>query len=110
MKEAHFRLSAELLSMIAAQQKRRKDNLIVRARIIQSIRNFFIDNDYTEIETPIRIPAPALEAHIDAVESGDWFLQTSPELCMKMLLARKRPFAPAGNDHAGMVPYKQRLS
>ena len=87
MKEAHFRLSAELLSMIAAQQKRRKDNLIVRARIIQSIRNFFIDNDYTEIETPIRIPAPALEAHIDAVESGDWFLQTSPELCMKMLLA-----------------------
>jgi lysyl-tRNA synthetase class 2 len=32
-------------------------------------------------------PAPAPEIHIDAQESGDWFLQTSPELCMKRLLA-----------------------
>ncbi len=73
--------------MLNDQQKRRKENLIVRARIIQAIRSFFIDHDYIEIETPIRIPAPAPESHIDAVESGDWFLQTSPELCMKMLLA-----------------------
>ena len=73
--------------MLNDQQTRRKENLIVRARIIQAIRSFFIDHDYIEIETPIRIPAPAPESHIDAVESGDWFLQTSPELCMKMLLA-----------------------
>jgi lysyl-tRNA synthetase class 2 len=72
--------------MVAYQQKKRKKNLIVRARIIQAIRSFFIDHDYIEIETPIRIPAPAPETHIDAVESGNWFLQTSPELCMKMLL------------------------
>jgi len=62
-------------------------NLQLRARIIQAIRNFFVVQDYIEIETPIRIPAPAPEAYIDAVESGDWFLQTSPELCMKRLLA-----------------------
>jgi lysyl-tRNA synthetase class 2 len=62
-------------------------HLQVRARIIQSIRKFFNDNDYLEIETPIRIPAPAPEAHIDAIESVNWFLQTSPELCMKRLLA-----------------------
>jgi lysyl-tRNA synthetase class 2 len=73
--------------MVADQQKRRKENLIIRARIIQAIRRFFIDHDYIEIETPIRIPAPAPETHIDAVESGNWFLQTSPELCMKRLLA-----------------------
>ncbi len=73
--------------MIADRQKRKKEKLIVRARIIQAIRCFFIDHDYIEIETPIRIPAPAPETHIDAVESGDWFLQTSPELCMKILLA-----------------------
>ena len=73
--------------MVAYQQKRRKENLIVRARIIQAARSFFIDHNYLEIETPIRIPAPPPEAHIDAVESGDWFLQTSPELCMKILLA-----------------------
>ena len=59
----------------------------MRARIIQVIRNFFIDRKYLEVETPIRIPAPAPEAHIDAVTTGDWYLQTSPELCMKRLLA-----------------------
>jgi lysyl-tRNA synthetase class 2 len=58
-----------------------------RARIIDTIRKFFVHNEYLEVETPIRIPAPAPEAHIDAVESGGWFLQTSPELCMKRLLA-----------------------
>jgi lysyl-tRNA synthetase class 2 len=62
-------------------------NLRLRAAIIETIRKFFSDNDYLEIEIPVRIPAPAPEAHIDAVESGDWFLQTSPELCMKRLLA-----------------------
>jgi lysyl-tRNA synthetase class 2 len=62
-------------------------NLQLRAGIIQAIRSFFVDRDYLEVETPIRIPAPAPEAHIDAVESGEGFLQASPELCMKRLLA-----------------------
>jgi lysyl-tRNA synthetase class 2 len=44
-----------------------------------------------EVETPIRIPAPAPEAYIDAQPSGSWFLQTSPELCMKRLLAAGYP-------------------
>jgi lysyl-tRNA synthetase class 2 len=68
-------------------QTRLRKNLILRSRIIQTVRNFFIDRGYLEVETPSRIPAPAPEAHIDAQESGDWFLQTSPELCMKRLLA-----------------------
>jgi lysyl-tRNA synthetase class 2 len=62
-------------------------NLRLRARIIRAVRQFFAENDYLEVETPIRIPAPAPEAHIDAQPSGSWFLQTSPELCMKRLLA-----------------------
>lgn len=69
------------------RQKAPQKNLQLRARIIQAIRSFFIDKDYLEVETPIRMPAPTPEAHIDAVASGDWFLQTSPELCMKRLLA-----------------------
>ena len=68
-----------------------KKNLQLRARIIQTIRSFFFDRDYLEVETPIRIPAPAPEAHIDAVESGDEFLQASPELCMKRMLAAGIP-------------------
>ena len=64
-----------------------RKNLELRARIIQSIRAFFADSGYLEVETPNRIPAPAPEAHIDAQPAGSWFLQTSPELCMKRLLA-----------------------
>jgi lysyl-tRNA synthetase class 2 len=68
-----------------------RPNLLLRSQIIQAVRRFFIDRDYLEVETPIRIPAPAPEAHIDAVASGEWFLQTSPELCMKQLLATGLP-------------------
>ncbi len=64
-----------------------RQNLHLRARIIQAVRRFFVEREYLEVDTPIRIPAPAPEAHIDAVASEDGYLQTSPELCMKQLLA-----------------------
>ena len=66
---------------------RRKKALWQRARIVQEIRDFFNRRDYLEIETPHRIPAPPPESHIEAVASGTWFLHTSPELCMKRMLA-----------------------
>ncbi len=69
------------------RQAQIKINLRLRAHIIQAVRSFFIDRAFLEVDTPIRIPAPAPEAHIDAVASEDYFLQTSPELCMKLLLA-----------------------
>jgi elongation factor P--(R)-beta-lysine ligase len=62
-------------------------NLVLRSKVIQAIRTCFTCAGYLEVETPVRIPAPAPEAHIDAQESGSWFLQTSPELCMKRLMA-----------------------
>ena len=61
--------------------------MYLRSRILQSIRDFFVERDFLEVETPVRIPAPAPESHIDAIASDGWFLQTSPELCMKRLLA-----------------------
>ena len=64
-----------------------KSRLYKRAEIIQSIRKFFIDRGYLEVETPVLIPAPAPEGNIDALESRKGFLHTSPELCMKRLLA-----------------------
>ena len=67
------------------------DVLKLRAVMIRAIRRFFLDQDFLEIETPIRIPAPAPEFHIEPVASGEWFLQTSPELCMKRLLAAGYP-------------------
>ncbi|MBN1957654.1 MAG: EF-P lysine aminoacylase GenX [Desulfuromonadales bacterium] len=58
-----------------------------RARILQQIRAFFSSNNFLEVDTPHRIPANAPEFYIDAVASEGWFLHTSPELCMKRLLA-----------------------
>ncbi len=69
------------------QLSRKRQTLEARARIIHQIRAFFMACDFLEVETPLRIPANAPEFYIDAVPSGDWFLQTSPELCMKRLLA-----------------------
>jgi len=77
--------------MKTSRQFQIKKNLWLRAQIIRAVRKFFIENDYLEVETPCRIPAPAPEAHIDAEVSGDWFLRTSPELCMKRLMASGYP-------------------
>jgi lysyl-tRNA synthetase class 2 len=59
----------------------------LRSRVLTAIRAFFIDRDFIEVETPVRLPTPALERHIDAEPSGAGFLRTSPELHMKRLLA-----------------------
>ena len=63
------------------------DCLSERARVLREIRAFFDARGFTEVETPVRIPAPAPEPHIDCPPSGDWFLRASPELQMKKLLA-----------------------
>jgi lysyl-tRNA synthetase class 2 len=73
--------------MSNSRQSAIRSNLERRARIIDAARAFFVAAGFLEIETPVRIPAPAPEVHIDAQESGGWYLQTSPELCMKRLLA-----------------------
>lgn len=65
----------------------KRNALKARAEIIREIRRFFCEEGYLEVETPLRIPAPAPESHIDAIPSREWFLHTSPELAMKRLLA-----------------------
>lgn len=65
----------------------RRHSLHARARIISALRCFFEYRGFLEVETPCRIPAPAPEPYIDALPSREWYLQTSPELAMKRLLA-----------------------
>jgi lysyl-tRNA synthetase class 2 len=64
------------------------NNLFLRADILKSIRSFFNSRGFLEVETPQRIPSNAPEEHIEPYPSGDMFLQTSPEICMKRLLCR----------------------
>ena len=70
---------------------RRSQALAQRGAIFNRVRALFQEKGYLEVETPFRIPAPAPEAQIDAIPSDGWFMQTSPELCMKRLLAAGYP-------------------
>lgn len=62
--------------------------LILRARVVQAIRQYFTERGFLEVETPLLIPANAPEEYIDPVPALPWQLQTSPEICMKRLLCR----------------------
>ncbi len=71
--------------------------LEIRARVMRQLRAFFDTRGFVEVETPVRIAAPAPEPHIDcpaAIARPDaaalerpTFLRASPELQMKKLLA-----------------------
>lgn len=58
-----------------------------RAAFFHSLRSFFSDRQFLEVDTPIRQPLLIPEVNIRPLASEDWFLQASPELCMKRLLA-----------------------
>ena len=67
-----------------------------RARIVSAMRAFFDGQGFVEVETPVRIAAPAPEPNIDCPEvmpprnaagGKPAFLRASPELQMKKLLA-----------------------
>lgn len=61
-------------------------NLALRSQLLRAVRDFFYRHDFIEVETPVRIDAPAPEEYIEAIASGNAFLRTSPELEMKSLL------------------------
>ena len=58
-----------------------------RSDLLQAVRSFFRARAYLEVDTPIRLPVLLPETHIKPYCSEGWFLQTSPEQCMKRLLA-----------------------
>ncbi|MCU0564165.1 MAG: EF-P lysine aminoacylase EpmA [Desulfobacterales bacterium] len=63
------------------------ENLARRAEILHLTRGFFRSRGYLEVETPVRVPVPLPEAHIEPIDSEGWVLQPSPEICMKPMLA-----------------------
>ena len=70
--------------------------LAERAHALESARTFFRSRGYLEVETPIAVPSPGLDLHLDAFEAASTgvasagerrWLSTSPEYQMKRLLA-----------------------
>lgn len=63
------------------------NGLHMRAAFFRFIRAYFFDLGFLEVTTPLRQPVYIPESTIIPLQSEDQFLQTSPELCMKRLLA-----------------------
>jgi lysyl-tRNA synthetase class 2 len=73
------------------------ETLRSRARIIQTIRDFFIARDVLEVETPIMCHTSVTDPYIQSIpalfqahpqeQEQRYYLQTSPEYAMKRMLA-----------------------
>src|SRR5580700_11318041 len=64
-----------------------------RANVVSLVRSFFAQRDFLEVETPLLVPSPGLDLHLEAFEvvtrSPARYLITSPEYQMKRLLAEE---------------------
>src|SRR5262249_9883386 len=59
--------------------------LAARDQALRVVRRYFERERFVEVETPVRVQSPGLDAHVDAVRAEGGFLITSPELHMKRL-------------------------
>jgi lysyl-tRNA synthetase class 2 len=84
---------AKELSELARRDNLKQRRLMQRARVLRGVRAFFDERGFLEVETPIVVPSPGLDLHLDAVAlhvkagASERFLVTSPEYQMKRLLA-----------------------
>lgn len=71
--------------------KQVKERFILRHRLVQSIRNFLIKQDFIEVDTPALQPLPGgalatpFKTHYDAPDT-DVYLRIAPELYLKRLI------------------------
>jgi len=72
---------------VARLSRKRLDRLHARGTAMAALRRFFAERGFLEVDTPVLVPSPGLELHLDAVRAGDGYLITSPEYQMKRLLA-----------------------
>ncbi len=79
----------------ASPKPPRTKRLLERARVVSAVRSFFDARGFLEVETPLMVPSPGLDLHLDAFEANadgpSRYLITSPEYQMKRLLADGHP-------------------
>ena len=67
------------------------NNLVARAKLNRSVREFFGRRNIMEVETPLLCSSTATDPHLHSFEvswgEDTFYLQTSPEFSMKRLLA-----------------------
>jgi len=63
--------------------------LKAQGELMQTLRAWFLERGYMEVQTPIMVPSAALEENLEAlrVTETSLFLHTSPEFAMKKRLA-----------------------
>ena len=61
-------------------------NLVARTRVLSLVRRYFESERFLEVDTPLVVPSPGLDVHLDAMSADRGFLITSPEYQMKRLL------------------------
>ena len=62
-----------------------------RAQACKVARRFFEERAFVEVETPTRLRAPGLDAHIEPIAAANGWLVTSPELHLKRLIVGGMP-------------------
>jgi lysyl-tRNA synthetase class 2 len=79
------------LTELARNDNAKHRRLIARAEVLRNVRAFFDRQGFLEVETPLVVPSPGLDVHLDALtvgtDVGERYLITSPEYQLKRLLA-----------------------
>jgi elongation factor P--(R)-beta-lysine ligase len=74
-------------AVFAGEAEKQRDG----ARAAAAVRSFFAERGFVEVSTPLRVSAPGVDFHVDAIEASEKYLITSPELDMKRLLVGGMP-------------------